>query len=146
MCRPSNGASRIRTGDPLLAKQVLYQLSYGPVPEMVGRIATRPLRSGRGAREHAGAGPGEPDKSAKQTEEKPGPSRAEVSNYFEWVQNLQHFRWSEDEVNEKLGEIMRRAYREVADRAQENGTPMRPAAYELGIERVVEAASTRGYI
>ena len=69
-----------------------------------------------------------------------------VVSYFEWVQNLQHFRWSEDEVNEKLGEIMRRAFREVADRAQENGTPMRPAAYELGIERVVEAASTRGYI
>ena len=69
-----------------------------------------------------------------------------VVSYFEWVQNLQHFRWSEDEVNEKLGEIMRRAYREVADRAHENGTPMRPAAYELGIERVVEAASTRGYI
>ena len=69
-----------------------------------------------------------------------------VVSYFEWVQNLQHFRWSEDEVNEKLGEIMRRAYREVAERAQENGTPMRPAAYELGIERVVEAASTRGYI
>jgi len=69
-----------------------------------------------------------------------------VVSYFEWVQNLQHFRWSEDEVNEKLGEIMRRAYREVSDRAHENGTPMRPAAYELGIERVVEAASTRGYI
>ena len=29
---------------------------------------------------------------------------------------------------------------------RENGTPMRPAAYELGTERVVEAASTRGYI
>jgi glutamate dehydrogenase (NAD(P)+) len=69
-----------------------------------------------------------------------------VVSYFEWVQNLQHFRWGEDEVNEKLGEIMRRAFREVADRAHENGTPMRPAAYELGIERVVEAASTRGYI
>jgi glutamate dehydrogenase (NAD(P)+) len=69
-----------------------------------------------------------------------------VVSYFEWVQNLQHFRWSEDEVNGKLGEIMRRAFREVADRARENGTPMRPAAYELGIERVVEAASTRGYI
>jgi glutamate dehydrogenase (NAD(P)+) len=69
-----------------------------------------------------------------------------VVSYFEWVQNLQHFRWGEDEVNEKLGEIMRRAYREVADRARENRTPMRPAAYELGIERVVEAASTRGYI
>src|SRR3954454_16389970 len=69
-----------------------------------------------------------------------------VVSYFEWVQNLQHFRWSEDEVNEKLGEIMRRAFREVADRAREKGCPMRPAAYELGIERVVEAASTRGYI
>ena len=69
-----------------------------------------------------------------------------VVSYFEWVQNLQHLRWSEDEVNEKLGEIMRGAFRAVADRARENSTPMRPAAYELGIERVVEAASTRGYI
>ncbi len=69
-----------------------------------------------------------------------------VVSYFEWVQNLQHFRWSEDEVNEKLGGIMRHAFREVSERAHENGTPMRPAAYELGIERVVEAASTRGYI
>jgi glutamate dehydrogenase (NAD(P)+) len=69
-----------------------------------------------------------------------------VVSYFEWVQNLQHFRWSEDEVNEKLGGILRRAFREVAERARENGTPMRPAAYELGIERVVEAASIRGYI
>jgi hypothetical protein len=34
----------------------------------------------------------------------------------------------------------------VAERAEDIGTPMRPAAYELGIERVVEAASTRGYI
>jgi glutamate dehydrogenase/leucine dehydrogenase len=69
-----------------------------------------------------------------------------VVSYFEWVQNLQHFRWTEGEVNERLGEIMRKAFREVADRARENGVPMRPAAYELGIERVVEAASTRGYI
>ena len=69
-----------------------------------------------------------------------------VVSYFEWVQNLQHFRWSEDEVREKLGQIMRRAFREVAARANENDTPLRPAAYELGIERVVEAASTRGYI
>ena len=29
-----NGANRIRTGDPLLAKQVLYQLSYGPGEEI----------------------------------------------------------------------------------------------------------------
>jgi glutamate dehydrogenase (NAD(P)+) len=69
-----------------------------------------------------------------------------VVSYFEWVQNLQHFRWEEDQVNARLGEIMRRAFQEVAARAEQNGSPMRPAAYELGIERVVEAASTRGYI
>jgi glutamate dehydrogenase (NAD(P)+) len=69
-----------------------------------------------------------------------------VVSYFEWVQNLQHFRWTEDEVNERLGEIMRRAFNEVAERAREHDIPMRPAAYELGIQRVVEAASTRGYI
>ena len=41
-----------------------------------------------------------------------------VVSYFEWVQNLQHFRWDEREVNDKLGTIMRRAYREVAARAE----------------------------
>jgi glutamate dehydrogenase (NAD(P)+) len=69
-----------------------------------------------------------------------------VVSYFEWVQNLQHFRWEEREVNEKLGTIMRRAYREVSARAAEDDVPMRVAAYQTGIERVVEAARTRGYI
>ena len=41
-----------------------------------------------------------------------------VVSYFEWVQNLQHFRWDEDEVNERLGRIMRRAYGEVAAKAE----------------------------
>jgi len=69
-----------------------------------------------------------------------------VVSYFEWVQNLQHFRWEEREVNEKLGSIMRRTYREVSARASEEEVPMRVAAYQTGIERVVDAARTRGYI
>ncbi|MEA2391157.1 MAG: glutamate dehydrogenase [Solirubrobacteraceae bacterium] len=69
-----------------------------------------------------------------------------IVSYFEWVQNLQHFRWDEAEVNDKLGKIMRRAYREVRERCESDGVPPRVAAYELGIERVVEAAETRGYI
>jgi glutamate dehydrogenase (NAD(P)+) len=69
-----------------------------------------------------------------------------VVSYFEWVQNLQHFRWDEREVNEKLGAIMRSTYREVAARAQEDEVPLRVAAYQTGIERVVDAARTRGYI
>jgi glutamate dehydrogenase (NAD(P)+) len=69
-----------------------------------------------------------------------------VVSYFEWVQNLQHFRWDEREVNDKLGAIMRRTYREVSARAQEEEVPLRVAAYQTGIERVVDAARTRGYI
>jgi glutamate dehydrogenase (NAD(P)+) len=49
-------------------------------------------------------------------------------------------------VNDKLGTIMRRAYREVSARAREEGIDLREAAYLVGIERVVEAAQTRGYV
>jgi len=69
-----------------------------------------------------------------------------VCSYFEWVQNLQHFRWDEREVNDKLGNIMRRAYREVSARAKQENIPLRQASYLVGIERVVEAARTRGYV
>ena len=70
-----------------------------------------------------------------------------VVSYFEWVQNLQHFRWDEREVNDRLGTIMRRAYREVRARAQgDEPAPLRVSAYQVGIERVVEAARLRGYI
>lgn len=69
-----------------------------------------------------------------------------VVSYFEWVQNLQHFRWDEREVNDKLGNVMRRAYREVAARAKQEQLPLREAAYLVGMERVVEASRTRGYI
>src|SRR5919108_461841 len=68
-----------------------------------------------------------------------------VVSYFEWVQNLQHFRWDEREVNDRLGRIMRKTFREVSARAREADVSLRIAAYELGIERVVEAATIRGY-
>jgi glutamate dehydrogenase (NAD(P)+) len=69
-----------------------------------------------------------------------------VVSYFEWVQNLQHFRWDEREVNDKLGNVMRRAYREISARAREEDLHLRETAYLVGLERVVEAARTRGYI
>jgi glutamate dehydrogenase (NAD(P)+) len=69
-----------------------------------------------------------------------------VVSYFEWVQNLQHFRWDEREVNDRLGRIMRKAFREVSATAREQKVPLRVAAFELGIERVLEAARLRGYL
>jgi glutamate dehydrogenase (NAD(P)+) len=69
-----------------------------------------------------------------------------IVSYFEWVQNLQHFRWEEDAVNHQLETMMKRAYHEVAEKAREDGVPLRLAAYQLGIERVLAAARTRGYV
>jgi glutamate dehydrogenase (NAD(P)+) len=69
-----------------------------------------------------------------------------VCSYFEWVQNLQHFHWDEREVNDKLGTMMRRAYREVHKRSRADDVSLRVAAYEVGVERVVHAARTRGYV
>jgi len=69
-----------------------------------------------------------------------------VVSYFEWVQNLQHVSWEEREVNDRLAKIMRRAYGEVQERAKRGDlVPLRIAAYELGIERVLEATRMRGY-
>jgi glutamate dehydrogenase (NAD(P)+) len=69
-----------------------------------------------------------------------------VVSYFEWVQNMQHFRWEEREINDKLGNIMRRAFREVDAVAKEGGISLRHASYEVGIRRVLETAHLRGYI
>jgi glutamate dehydrogenase (NAD(P)+) len=69
-----------------------------------------------------------------------------IVSYYEWVQNLQHFSWDEREVNDRLGTRMRKAYREVRSRCTKDDVPMRVGAFELGIERVVEAAQIRGYI
>ena len=69
-----------------------------------------------------------------------------IVSYFEWVQNLQHFLWDEDEVNGRLEKIIKRGFREVAHKCKADKTTPRIAAYELGIQRVVEASRTRGYI
>src|SRR5215213_5717897 len=54
-----------------------------------------------------------------------------VVSYFEWVQNMQHFRWEEREINDKLGNIMRRAFREVDTAARQKDLCLRDAAYEV---------------
>jgi glutamate dehydrogenase (NAD(P)+) len=69
-----------------------------------------------------------------------------IVSYFEWVQNLQHFLWDEHEVNGRLEKIIKRGFREVAHKCKADKTSPRVAAYELGIQRVVEASRTRGYI
>jgi glutamate dehydrogenase (NAD(P)+) len=67
-------------------------------------------------------------------------------SYFEWTQNIQEFKWTEQQVNDELARYMRRAYRKVRDRAETMGTTMRRAAFAIGISEVAEAAHLRGYV
>lgn len=67
-------------------------------------------------------------------------------SYFEWVQNIQHFKWEEDQVNFELKKIMTRSYGQVASRAQASKVTLREAAFQIALERVARAARLRGYI
>ncbi len=65
-------------------------------------------------------------------------------SYFEWVQDLQSFFWSESEVNAKLESVMRRAFHEVHESARKHRTHMRTGAYCLAVGRVADATLVRG--
>jgi glutamate dehydrogenase (NAD(P)+) len=65
-------------------------------------------------------------------------------SYFEWVQALQAYSWSEDEVNERLRVIMENAHVHVLALAEERKVIARTAATMLGVARVAEAHQTRG--
>lgn len=65
-------------------------------------------------------------------------------SYFEWVQDLQSFFWGEDEINERLRQIMVRSFNQVLRVSHEKNIDMRTAAQVLAIHRVAEAVQLRG--
>lgn len=60
-------------------------------------------------------------------------------SYFEWVQNLQHFKWSLDQVQREQEGRMTASFAKVYDLAQRKGVPLRTAAFMLAINRVGRA-------
>jgi glutamate dehydrogenase (NAD(P)+) len=67
-----------------------------------------------------------------------------VVSYFEWVQDLQNFFWSEEEVHKKLQDILVKAFHQVLDMSRQQNVDMRMAALMIGIERVAKAMLWRG--
>jgi glutamate dehydrogenase (NAD(P)+) len=67
-----------------------------------------------------------------------------VVSYFEWVQDLQNFFWTEQEVTKKLRDILVKAFHDVLDMSQKQKVDMRMAALMIGIERVTRAMLWRG--
>lgn len=67
-----------------------------------------------------------------------------IVSYFEWVQDLQSFFWSECEVLDKLFRLLEQSYMQTLNHARKHNISMRFAALSLGIKRVYDAKSLRG--
>jgi glutamate dehydrogenase (NAD(P)+) len=65
-------------------------------------------------------------------------------SYFEWVQDMQSFFWTESRINESLHEIMDRAFESVHAMSHRHSVHMRTAAYMVAVARVAEATTLRG--
>ena len=64
-------------------------------------------------------------------------------SYFEWVQNLQQFKWPESEINEKLEQKMVNAFDEVFTMKKNKNVPMRTASFMVAVDRVSTAFALR---
>ena len=67
-----------------------------------------------------------------------------IVSYFEWVQGLQSFMWTETEVTDKLFRILEHSFVQVIRRAKDHKISHRTAAMAIGVERVVKAKHARG--
>jgi glutamate dehydrogenase (NAD(P)+) len=65
-------------------------------------------------------------------------------SYFEWVQDIQQLWWSEPQVNERLQELMLRAFHQVRGLALERRLSMRTAALSLGVRKIAKEKAQRG--
>jgi glutamate dehydrogenase (NAD(P)+) len=67
-----------------------------------------------------------------------------TTSYFEWVQNLQRYRWTEREVLTKLETMLQRTQQQVRRYAERHKLTQRTAAQALGVCNVAKAKATRG--
>lgn len=67
-------------------------------------------------------------------------------SYFEWVQNLQNFYWTEEEVNTRLEQKMVAAFNNVHSISKEYKVDMRSAAYMAAVKHLADAMEIRGWL
>jgi glutamate dehydrogenase (NAD(P)+) len=67
-----------------------------------------------------------------------------IVSYFEWVQDLQQYFWSREEVMDRLERALDRSWSMVVTRAKRDAVSNRTAAMAIGVERVVKAKQMRG--
>ncbi|PAV29519.1 glutamate dehydrogenase [Virgibacillus profundi] len=67
-------------------------------------------------------------------------------SYFEWVQNNQGYYWSEEDIDQKLHEIMIKSFNTIFETAETRRVDMRLAAYMVGVRKMAEASRFRGWV
>lgn len=67
-------------------------------------------------------------------------------SYFEWVQNLANYYWTEEEVNDRLKQKMTTAYNEVKEISEKYAVDRRTGAFMLSLLRISEAMKARGWV
>ena len=67
-----------------------------------------------------------------------------IVSYFEWVQDLQQYFWSREEVMDRLERALDRSWNKMVERAEKDGVSTRTAAMAIGVERVRAAKLSRG--
>lgn len=67
-------------------------------------------------------------------------------SYFEWVQNRMGYYWTEEEVDQRLEKVMKKAFNDVYDYSKKYDVNLRYGAYALALDRVAEAMRLRGWI
>lgn len=67
-------------------------------------------------------------------------------SYFEWVQNLQNYYWTEEEVIHRLEQKMVAAFDNVYNMSQEHQVNMRTAAYMVAVKQLADAMEIRGWL
>jgi glutamate dehydrogenase (NAD(P)+) len=114
-------------------------------PELAGKLQCRVLAEGAN-------GPTTPD-ADRVLEQRPEifvipdilcNSGGVIVSYFEWVQDLQQFFWSEDEVRNRLNLILDRAFTQVMERSARDKVSTRTSAMAIGVEKVRDAKRMRG--
>jgi glutamate dehydrogenase (NAD(P)+) len=67
-----------------------------------------------------------------------------IVSYFEWVQNICYLHWPEEEVNQRLHDIITKAFHQMLQLANAEQVPLRQAAIMLAVGRIVEGIELRG--
>jgi len=65
-------------------------------------------------------------------------------SYFEWVQNLQYYKWGLNRVRQELDRALSSAFEDIWQQSQQRNVSLRTAAYIIAIDRVRRATELAG--